>query len=200
MEMKIPFIDNSRYSINLKIAFIISESICICLFLLFPAITKSNFPVIEEPIILIDEIPVTVQRNSYPSIKPTEPSITFSEEINEPDILDNFVSYESAGDSESDKSENSSIRSALKLSSRAPKQLFEVLPQKQKEEFEGKVQLKLKIDEKGKVTAHTILYNSLECGDCLNEIITAAYNTKWEPGMKNGAPSEYWVEKSYSFN
>jgi hypothetical protein len=90
--------------------------------------------------------------------------------------------------------------SALTLSSRAPKQLFEVLPQKQKEEYEGTVQLKLKIDEKGKVTAHTILYNSLECGDCLKEIITAAYKTKWEPGMKNGAPSEFWVEKSYSFN
>lgn len=81
-----------------------------------------------------------------------------------------------------------------------PRQILEVLPEKDTKELTGTVRLKLRINETGKVTGHTILNSSLECEDCLKEIITAAYQSRWEPGMKDGTPCEYWVEKAYSFN
>ncbi|MCW8960023.1 MAG: energy transducer TonB, partial [Ignavibacteriaceae bacterium] len=66
--------------------------------------------------------------------------------------------------------------------------------------YSGSLKLKLKIDRSGKVADYVILFNSIDCEDCLKEIISAVYKSLWEPGIKNGLETEFWVEKSYTFN
>lgn len=81
-----------------------------------------------------------------------------------------------------------------------PRLIFEVVPSDGENKFNGKLGLSLKINEDGKVVDHKILFNSLDCSDCLNSIIQAAYKSKWEPAIVDGKKSDFWVEKSYTFN
>lgn len=81
-----------------------------------------------------------------------------------------------------------------------PRLIYEEVPAAGENKFNGELQLSLKIDENGQVVDHRILSNSLDCTDCLNAIIQAAYKSKWEPAVVDGKKTAYWVEKSYIFN
>jgi hypothetical protein len=81
-----------------------------------------------------------------------------------------------------------------------PRLIFEMVPSDEENKINGKLELSLKINEDGKVIDHKILFNSLDCSDCLNLIIHAAYKSKWEPAIVDGKKADFWVEKSYTFN
>jgi hypothetical protein len=81
-----------------------------------------------------------------------------------------------------------------------PRLIYEKVPSEGENKFNGELQLSLKINENGKVVDHRILSNSMDCTNCLNEIIQAAYKTKWEPAIVDGKKIDYWVVKSYAFN
>ena len=200
MEMIKRFAEHKYYSRNIKISLIISELLVICAFIFSPSITDNNFFEIKEPIFLIDDIPITYQPYKYTPEKPSTPEIFIPGEISEPIILDdvifnNIENQETAGIIEIANENNLSKRER-----RSPRQLLEVLPEERDKNYSGSLQLKLKIDNSGKVTEHVILFNSMDCEDCLREIISAVYKSLWEPGMKNGTETEFWVEKSYIFN
>lgn len=200
MEMIKRFSGHKHYSRNLKISLILSELLIICAFLFSPDIIDNKFYEIREPIILIDKIPITLQPDNYISEKPKTPEIFISGEINESIILDDIIF---ANIEEKDTRENNEVADLIKfnrLEKRSPRQLLEFLPAENKSNYSGSIQLKLKIDNYGKVTEHVILFNSMECEDCLREIISAVYKSIWEPGLKNGTETEFWVEKSYTFN
>ena len=81
----------------------------------------------------------------------------------------------------------------------APRLLYEVVPAGGEDNYHGSLQLSLKINEDGRVIDHRILFNSLDCPECLNHLIKTAYKSKWEPAIVNGIKEDYWVVKSYTF-
>lgn len=193
--------NNKRYSVNFKISLIFSELIIITAFLIAPDLEYNNPPDTNEPLILIDEIPITIQNSEYASKKPVTPVIVITEEISEPEILDDIaIPNNFANVNQAVENHNVAINENVKLDRKPPRQILEVLPEKKNFNYVGTLLLKIKIDSRGKVTDHLILFNSLECKDCLSEIISAIYKSIWEPGMKEGIAMEYWVEKSYTFN
>jgi hypothetical protein len=201
MEMINSIKNNKRYSVNFKISLIFSELIIITAFLIAPDIEYNNPPDTNEPLILIDEIPITIQNSEYASKKPVTPVIVITEEISEPEILDDIaIPNNFANVNQAVENQNIAINENVKLDRKPPRQILEVLPEKKNFNYVGTLLLKIKIDSRGKVTDHLILFNSLECKDCLSEIISAIYKSIWEPGVKEGIAMEYWVEKSYTFN
>ena len=200
MEMIKRFAEHKYYSRNIKISLILSELLVICAFLFSPKITDNNFPEIREPIFLIDDIPITFQHNKFASEKPSTPEIFISAEISEPVILDDVIFKNIVDQETENNNEVADVNNLNKWERKSPRQLLEVLPDERDRNYSGSLQLKLKIDNSGKVAEHVVLFNSIECEDCLSEIISAVYKSLWEPGMKNGTETEFWVEKSYTFN
>ena len=195
------FKEHKYYSRNIKISFILSEFVVICAFLFSPNVTDDEFLEIHEPIFLIDDIPATIQRDKYVFAKPKIPEIFITGEISEPMILDDVIKTE---DIETETITGITIASSnisnKVLREISPTQLLEVLPNKKNKNFRGSLSLRLKIDNSGKVAEHVILFNSLDCEDCIKEIISAVYRSVWQPAIKNGSEIEFWVEKSYTFN
>lgn len=193
--------NDKRYSVNFKISLIFSELIIITAFLIAPDVEYNNPPDTNEPLILIDDIPITIQNSEYASKKPVTPVIVITEEISEPEILDDIaIPNNFANVNQALENHNIAVNENVKLDRKPPRQILEVLPEKKNFNYVGTLLLKIKIDSRGKVTDHLILFNSLECKDCLSEIISAIYKSIWEPGVKEGIAMEYWVEKSYTFN
>ncbi|MCK7529460.1 MAG: hypothetical protein MZV64_73865 [Ignavibacteriales bacterium] len=176
--------------------------IIITAFLIAPDVEYYNPPDTNEPLILIDDIPITIQNSEYASKKPVTPVIVITEEISEPEILDDIaIPNNFANVNQAVENQNIAINENVKLDRKPPRQILEVLPEKKNFNYVGStLLLKIKIDSRGQVTDHLILFNSLECKDCLSEIISAIYKSIWEPGVKEGIAMEYWVEKSYTFN
>jgi hypothetical protein len=73
------------------------------------------------------------------------------------------------------------------------------LPQQDKFNISGSIKIKLRISGTGIVIDHKILSSSLQCDECLSEILAAAYKSKWKSGKNDETDAEYWVEKTYSF-
>jgi hypothetical protein len=144
----------------------------------------------DENLYEINEFPQTININA--------------DELEIPD--DNLTSTEDANNEENKnksevvKNDPNITRSNFADLTTMPRQIYEVLPTRKTNEIGGSVKLKLRIDTNGKVVEHIILSNSLECENCLDELIAVAYLSKWEPGILNGIIADFWVEKSYTFN
>jgi len=201
MNSKVYFKEHIHYSRNVKLGIIFSEVIVIATFYLFPDLNSSySINDITDPIILFEDIPATIQTNNPITAKSEPPLIMISEEIEETEILEDVaIKIGSNLLNRNDLAENTKVAN-IRLFSMMPRQILEVLPEKSTDELEGKINLYLKIDESGKVIEHKILLNSLECEECLKKVLSAAYQSRWEPAIRNGQQIEYWVEKSYSFN
>jgi hypothetical protein len=201
MEMISRFKEHKHYTRNIKISFILSELLIICAFLFSPNITHNKIIKFSEPLFIVDDIPVTIQTDKNILEKPRTPEIFMDEEIDEPIILDNAIF---ANIEQKEVSGSNAIMDANNLNRTGkpglPRQLLEVLPDKRGKNYSGSLKLKLKIDNFGKVADYVILFNSIDCEDCLKEIISAVYKSLWEPAKKNGIETEFWVEKSYTFN
>ena len=195
------FKEHNHYSKNIKISVIFSELLIICTFLFSPKINQNKIIRFNEPLIFIDDIPATLQPAGNISKEPKTPEIFFDEEIVEPVILDDIVTSKTG---QQDISLGNNIINAVKLNKTGepspPRQLLEVLPDKKNVNYSGSLKLKLKINSSGKVADYVILFNSIDCEDCLREIISAVYKSRWKPALKNGSETEFWVEKSYTFN
>ena len=201
MAMISRFKEHNHYSRNIKISIIFSELLIICVFLFAPNINHGKIIKFSEPLIFIDDIPVTIQPARNISIEPKNPEIFIDAEIDEPVILDDIVFSKT---DQQDLSISKNVTDAIKLNETGehspPRQLLEVLPDKNNINYSGSIKLKIKINSSGKVADYVILFNSIECEDCLKEIISAVFKSQWKPARKNGSETEFWVEKSYTFN
>jgi hypothetical protein len=201
MAMISRFKEHNHYSRNIKISLILSELLIICVFLFSPEINQNKIKKYSEPLIFIDDIPITIQPVRNISIEPKTPEIFINAEIDEPVILDDIVFSKTE---QQDLSLSNNVTDAIKINkageSSPPRQLLEVLPDKKSVNYSGSLKLKLKINSSGKVADCIILFNSIDCEDCLKEIISAVYKSQWKPARKNGSETEFWVEKSYTFN
>ena len=193
--------DKTYYKRNILISVIISEILVISAFVLFPRESINNTKmIISDPVVLYDDIPQTTQSSAEPAPPPQTPPIIFSEEIEAYQTLDDVaVNQHTAGNGE-ESSEDHQGDNNFQYVRSAPRLLYEVVPSGGEDDYHGSLQLSLKINEDGKVIDHRILYNSLDCPDCLNSLIKAAYRSKWEPAAVNGIREDYWVVKSYTFN
>lgn len=190
-----------HYRRNILISIILSELMVISVFMFSPdkSFRDKKF-IYDEPVIRFDEIPLTVQTRQIDAPKPDIPVIYITDHVEAFELLDDvtlpsevigqntMVSFESG-----DQTNIRPVRSS-------PRQIFEALPENNDNELNGRLQLSLKINENGTVIDHRILFNSLDCNDCLNDIINAAYRSRWEPALINGENVDYWVVKSYKFN
>jgi hypothetical protein len=190
---------HTEYSILIKLSVILSEAIFICLFYFFPKLTPLTIKKINEPIILIDEIPITVQPPFESTQKPIPPQILFSDIIEEVEILPDILIIENSKSEHVAEIEYSLISAPLSSLTQSPRQILEVLPEQNRIKIAGSIRLSLKINKTGKVIDHKILYNNLSCDSCLSEILAAAYKSKWQTIINVGKNAEYWVEKTYSF-
>ena len=144
-------------------------------------------------------MPLTVQKLPAYKQKPDIPLIYISDQVEAFELLDD-VTLPSQGISQTAVfSFESEDQANLQPVRSAPRQIFEVLPANDDNEVNGWLQLSLKINKNGRVVDHRILYNTLDCEDCLNNIINAAYRSRWEPASVNGKNTDYWVVKSYTF-
>ena len=194
-------LDRLHYKRNLLISIVISELLCIAAFLFSPDSTKSaNIMLYSEPIILINNIQPTTQLPKLKRIRPTAPALVIANITEELETLDDvIVASNFSKEKDSDVTEDISVLETTNLSA-APRLTFEVIPDEKDDKISGSLNLFLKIDTDGKVISHKVLYNSIDCGKCLNKSISAAYRSKWQPGLANGIEVDYWVEKAYVFN
>ncbi|MCU7496950.1 MAG: hypothetical protein HF314_09120 [Ignavibacteria bacterium] len=81
-----------------------------------------------------------------------------------------------------------------------PRQVLEVVPEKPDDNIQGEIDLILRIGTDGFVKEHRVSSNTTNSYRYLNNVIKAAYKSRWEAVTYNGGRVEYWVEKKYSFN
>ncbi len=193
--------DKIHYKRNMLISIIIGEVLVICAFIFSPMYSSPHKIILyDEPLFTADDIPQTVQRLPIKMQRPKIPAIHFSDEVEAFEIL-NDVSIVSKGAEENDNLSSVEMgNNDLQTGRLVPRLIYEVVPAEGENEFRGKLQLSLKINENGQVIEHKIISNSLDCTKCLNEIIQSAYKSKWEPAKVNGKNEDYWVVKSYMFN
>lgn len=189
-----------HYRRNILISIILSELLVISVFIFSPDNYLQNKELrYDEPVIIFDKMPLTVQKLPAYKQKPDIPLIYISDQVEAFELLDD-VTLPSKGISQTAVfSFESEDQANLQPVRSAPRQIFEVLPANDDNEVNGWLQLSLKINKNGRVVDHRILYNTLDCEDCLNNIINAAYRSRWEPASVNGKNTDYWVVKSYTF-
>ena len=197
-----------HYNRNFKIALIISLCIMIGILYLFPNIgnIRSFQSSTGDYIFKLSDIPPTIQsspQKSVLSLKPPTPKIYIPENISEPQILDDveIINSSSQKNMVGNQTAKTGTSAALTVNQLPfiPRQILEVLPQKSENKYSGNIKLYLKIDKEGKVSSYMILSNTTSSSECLQNVLKAAYKSKWEPAIVNGNKVEYWIEKSYSF-
>jgi hypothetical protein len=189
-----------HYRRNILISIILSELLVISIFIFSPdkSVQDKKF-LYDEPVILFDKMPLTVQKLPTYKQKPGIPAIYISDQVEAFELLDDVTLQSKVNGQNAVVSSESADQTNIRPVRSAPRQIFEVVPANDDNKVNGRLQLSLKINENGRVIDHRILFNSLDCNDCLNDIINAAYRSRWEPASINGKNADYWVMKSYTF-
>ncbi len=215
----------THYRRNIFISIII---ICVLIIFAYLYLPKRSLPdkknLYHKPLIIPQEVPLTVKslpvqnekhdtsrtynRDTVSAYKLPE-DVRRNLRIDNPNPNENSkstdqnlkISKEPPVEKESSPGGSASMdQHTTSLIKSEPRLIFEVVPSEGENKYNGKLELSLKINENGQVVDHRILSNSLDCTDCLNAIIQAAYKSKWEPAIVDGKKSDYWVVKSYTFN
>ncbi len=202
--------DRNNFSIILKSGNIISLSLMILLFKFTPSCEKqiSESPAYYEPVINIEDIPVTKQENlkliaAPKKLKPVIPTIVIEkdpEPIEEIDI--NEIVFSETDDTGKEKITSQGKDEPLGFSSLPyiPRQIIEVFPEKSDDDAGGAIKLSLLIGKDGKVVEHKVLKNTTTSQKCFQSVIRAAYKSQWMPVSFDGSKVEFWLEKVYRFN
>ena len=195
--------EKQNYFRNLEIGLIIALVLIIFSFRLLPDINfllpENSFE--EKVVLVMEDVPATVQFSAKSvRSKPQVPLIPIESDLDEPELLSDVKIKKNYLLNENESGADlSGVTAGNSLAVRFfnPRQILEVLP-KDIDEFNGRIDLSLKLNNEGKVTAHKILSNTTESEHCLAEVLKAAYKSKWEPFLND--KEELWVEKSYIFN
>lgn len=154
----------------------------------------------SEPLVnvlTIEHIPPTRQ---YSQPVPPRPDIHIDSP--EPDALADAIivgtrepaSGEGGGDSGGTRERGDARRAFV------PRQILEVLPEKEGIEERGEIRLLLTIGVDGRVKRHTVLSNSTDGERGLERVLRAVYACRWEPLPEGSAMSEYTIRKRYTFD
>ena len=193
---------HKKYSLHLKISLIISEAIVILLFLFSPSIsTEKDETIYLDEISFVEIIPPMTLLDNYFRSKPPLPPIVLNNFIDDDIILVDVILNENKSDTSISEISTTFLNTDknYRINS-VPRQIMEVLPQQSEGKFHGSITLQLKINKNGKVSDYKILFSDINCKNCVEEIVTAAYQSTWEPALIKGKTEEYWIEKTYNFN
>jgi len=195
-----------HYSRNLKSALILSLGLIILIFYLAPEISIWNRNTPTQHIIFFSsDIPPTIQSaelKNAASHKPSEPKIAFTGNPEAVDILKDVSVKDNTSTANSlrGKGYTGNKNGVISKLPFIPRQILEVIPKKVDENVKGIITLSLKIGKDGKVVSYTVLNNTTNCTECLENVLTAIHKSQWEPASVNGNKIEYWIQKSYKFN
>jgi len=78
-----------------------------------------------------------------------------------------------------------------------PRQTLEVMPASCGKDINGKIEVLVLIDKKGRVKDHRVLYNTTNSRQCLKKIIAALKKSRWEVVTLPTGKVEYWIRKTY---
>lgn len=192
-------IKNLNYHKKLELTFIIALLFLTIIMYLFPKFYafSRELPELKPPQIIVIEIPRTVQIKVKRPPRPSRPAIPIP--VDEIEILDDIqIDFKTMSDILS--SEKIFSVDELDGLPYIPRQILEVLPEQGDEKYTGEVLLSLRIGKNGRVKEHKILKNTTNSPICLKSVITAAYNSRWQPVIIDSNIYEYWIQKSYQFN
>lgn len=188
----------SGYKKRLELSLILSLTILISLFYLFPIFISGSFmlPEVPAPRIIVIDIPQTIQHYAKRPPQPTRPAILMPSE--DMKILDDIpIEFDDSQDLITPgKVFNPDELEGLPY---MPRQVLEVLPEKTEDNPKGEILLSLHIDKNGKVKAHKVISNTTQSEICLEHVINAAYHSSWQPVIIDTSIYEYWIYKSYQF-
>jgi hypothetical protein len=189
-----------EYRLHFELSLISSLLFCILLFLLFPKISAPSNPppVYQSILITLNDLTQNTVQSEAVNPKPEQPKIVISDIITDliplPDekIISGDINLNSS--KHSDKFEIDAPELPV-----VPKQILEVLPGSTNEDITGFIDIRLKIGVDGKVVEHKVIENTTGSKKYLQSVITAAYNSRWEPIKVDTNKIVYWVEKTYTF-
>ena len=195
-----------EYRFRFEISLVSSLLLCILLFLFFPKISPPLMhpPVYQTIIFTINDGALNTVQADLSNPKPSEPKIVIDNVVDDPEILPDvkILSLQSDKSSGNGKSSGNSLNSSginAPLLPFIPRQILEVLPSNIDGDFTGYIDLRLKIGTDGKVIEHKVIANTTGSNKYLQNVITAAYKSRWEPIKINNSKIDYWVEKTYTF-
>jgi hypothetical protein len=189
--------DKENYRRNLEVSFIATLSVIILIFYLYPRFTQSSRQVAHYvvPTIEVLHIPSTTQ-NIIKRPKPVKPFIPVeSEEI---DFLDNVQIKELLQGDSAAYNINSAPVSSKELPY-TPRQLLDIIPEKTEEPVSGLIILSLRVGIDGEVKDYKVVKNTTDSNSCLQNVIKAALESKWESAVLRNQKVEYWIDKTYRF-
>jgi hypothetical protein len=189
--------NKKKYTRTIEISLIISLIIFILLFFFFPRfnLTPDLAHQYQIPGIEVIHIPLTTQKaNKKP--RPNKPVIPVEAEVI--NVLE-YVEIENIVEGDSSSIEMSSGPVSYTDLPYTPRQLFDVLPEKNDDSISGSIILSLRIGIDGEVKEYKVAKNTTGCNPCLENVIMAVQQSKWEPALVNNQKVEYWIDKTYQF-
>jgi len=183
------------YRTRLEWSFVFSLLMLILIFVIHPR-TADKIPplhIYKAPGLQLIEIPRTrqaVKRRPKPAkpvipVPSDEPEISEEVLIEYPETTSTFQGEVPAGPLDAEDLPY------------LPRQILEYLPGACGENIRGEVQLLLLINKKGRVKEHRVLKNTVHSRQCLNNVVKAAYKSRWEVVTLPTGKVEYWIKKIY---
>ncbi len=190
---------HEKYVRTLKISFILTLSMLIILFYLFPRFKRlpPPLPTFEIGQIKMIKIPRTIQKKP-PAPPPLRPSIPVpSDEIEMLDELPIEVETESSLSQEQIPTSGTPLgEDELPY---VPRQIIEVLPQVQDLKISGEIVLKLLIDTRGRMKTYRLVSNTTGNPQSVQRVLQAVRKSRWEVVRLGEQKVEYWITKRYRF-
>ena len=194
-----------EYKLRFEISLISSLLFCILLFLLFPKIAPPSTPppVYQSVLITINDLTQNTVQSETLNPKPHEPKVIIPNVIDDPEILPDIKIIDSGENEDTGKGESFIISNNSGIDAPQlpfiPKQILEVLPDNNDGDISGYIDLRLKIGTDGKVIEHKVIANTTGSNKYLQNVIVAAYKSRWESIKIDNSKIDYWVEKTYTF-
>ena len=189
--------NKEKYTRNIEISLIVTLIFFILLFYFFDKfdLTSYHFSSGKISTIEVVHIPITTQqRNLKP--RPSKPLIPV-----ESDVIELLEYIEIEEIMEGDTSAFEIISGPVYYTDLpfTPRQLLDVLPERNDQSISGLIILSLRIGIGGRVKEYKVIKNTTNCEPCLQNVINAVQQSKWEPAIINNHKIEYWIDKTYQF-
>lgn len=187
----------NKYAQHIETSLIIILTSFTIIFYLFPNFERISLDLQQynAPAIEVVNIPITNQSQTRKP-PPRKPVIPIEAEIIE--LLD-FVEIEEVVLGDSSISGDLSGPVSYTSLPFTPRQLLDVLPEKNDYSISGKIIFSLRIGIDGQVKDYKVIKNTTDCESCLQKVVTAVLQSKWEPAIIDDQNVEYWIDKTYDF-
>ena len=186
-----------KYTRNIEISLIGTLVFFILLFYFFDKFDSTSYHFSSTRISTIEVIhsPITTQQQNIKP-RPSKPVIPVESDVIE---LLEYVEIDEMIEGDSSGLEIMSGPVSYRDLPFTPRQLFDVLPERNDQSISGSIIISLRIGIDGAVKEYKVTKNTTNCNPCLDNVIRAVRQSKWEPAEINHQKIEYWIDKTYQF-